>query len=223
MPHVPDVRISALVVTRKCLVIGARRTGPIRDFGFEARNHARKDAAEFCEVILPHLVADIGRKRGARHPAHGTLGFVVAAPQHDAGMIAEAADLVFGLGFDVEFEAVGAGLPVVAEHEVLPDQDAEFVADLVELVGLVVASAPMADHVHVGVAGGFEDAAIVGCRDAIGEAVKRDNVGAFGEDRNAVDDELEGSAPFVGMTIEDDGAEAGLHFALIRGLRLWRC
>ena len=110
-------------------------------------------------------------------------------------MVAQAAHLVLGLGLDVELEVVGARLPVVAEHEVLPDHDAQLVADGVELVGLVVTAAPVADHVHVGVARGLQNAAIIRGGDAVGKAVEWDNVRALGEDGNAVDDEAERTGP----------------------------
>ena len=76
-------------------------------------------------------------------------------------MIAQPPKLVFGFLLHVQLEGVGAGLPVVAEHEVLPDHDAELVADVIELVGFVVAAAPVADHVHVGVHRRLQDLAIL--------------------------------------------------------------
>jgi hypothetical protein len=131
-------------------------------------------------------------------------------------VIAQAAHLVFGLGFDVELEVVGARLPVVAEHEVLPDHDAQFVADRVELVGLVVAAAPVANHVHVGVARRLENAAIVGRGDAIGKAVEGNHIRALGEDGNAVDHQLK-ERPHCPDCDEDDGTQAGLGLACFRG------
>ena len=133
-------------------------------------------------------------------------------------MIAQAAHLVLGLGLDVQLESIGAGLPVVAEHEILPDHDAKLVADRVELVGLVVAAAPVANHVHVGVARGLQNAAIIRGRDAVGKAVERNDVRALGEHGNSVDDKLKAAAPLVEMAIEHDGAQAGFGLALVGGL-----
>src|SRR5258708_25410720 len=101
MPDIPDVRIAALVAIAERFIVGAWRAWPIRNFGFEACHDARKNTAEFGEVILPHLIPNVGGKRGTWRPAHCTFCFVVAAPEHDAGMIAQTADLVFRLGFDV--------------------------------------------------------------------------------------------------------------------------
>ena len=117
------------------------------------------------DIVLPHLELHVGRRACCRSlPVERFFGLVVAAPDDDAGMIAQAPHLVFGFRRDVQLEGIGARLPVVAEHEVLPDHDAEFVAELVELVGLVIAAAPVADHVHVGVRGRLENAAVVGRR-----------------------------------------------------------
>ena len=103
-------------------------------------------------------------------------------------MIAQPFDLVFDLLRDILLEVVGAGLPFVAEHEVLPDHDAEFVAEGVELVGLVITAAPVTDHVHVGSFGRLKDAAILRGGDAGWKTVERNNVGSLGEYRNAVHD-----------------------------------
>ena len=130
-------------------------------------------------------------------------------------MIAQAADLKFGFDFDILLEGVGAGLPIVAEHEILPDHDAELVAEVVELLGFVIAAAPVANHVHVGVAGGLQDAAVLFGGDARGEAVEGDDVGAFAEHGDAVDDELEGASPLIEIAAKDDGAEAGARGSLI--------
>ena len=159
---------------------------------------------------MPHLEADVGGELVAVFPGECDFGFVVAAPDDDAGMIAEAAKLLGSFGSDVEFPVIKAGLPVVAEHEVLPDHDAEFVADVVELVGLVIAAAPVSDHVHVGVHRGLEHVAVLLRGYASGEAVEGNDVGTFAENGDTVDDELERASPLIGLAAKDDGAQAGL-------------
>ena len=129
-------------------------------------------------------------------------------------MVAQPPHLVFGLGFDILLEGVCARLPLVAEHEILPDHDAQFVADGVELVGLVVAATPMTNHVHVGVARRLENAAIVGRGDTVWKAVEGDHVGALGEDRNPVHHQLKRAAPLVQFATQNDGAQSDLHVAL---------
>ena len=72
--------------------------------------------------------------------------------------MAEPPHLRLGLGADaVEERGVGRVHPA-AEHEVLPDQDAQLVAGVVEGVVLVDAAAPDAEHVHVRVGGALAPA-----------------------------------------------------------------
>src|SRR5580698_2158572 len=198
MPHVPQMRVAALVLGAELFVVGAWGTGPVWRFGVQPFDDAIEDAAELGEIVLPHLHAHVRGKLVASGPVEGGLSFVVAGPKNDAGMVAQAADLVFGFSLHRELETVGPRLPVVAVHEVLPNHDAELVADLVELVALVVAATPMANHVHVGVASRLKDAAIVRRRDAIRKAVEWNDVRAFGEDGYPVDDKLKAAAPLVG-------------------------
>src|SRR5208337_652987 len=217
MPDAPIVEIAGLEAGGSFLVIGAGRTGPVGRFGSQAIDGAGENAAEDGEIVLPHLIANGGGQLFAATPMHGLFGFVVAGPDDDAGMFAQAADLEFGFEFNVLLEGVGAGLPIVAEHEVLPDHDAEFVADVEELLGLVIASAPVADHIHVGVACGLQDAAILFGGDARGETVEGDDVGALAEDGDPVDYELEGAAPLIEIAAKNDGAKAGASRGLVFG------
>ncbi len=76
------------------------------------------------------------------------------------------------------------------------------------MLALVDPAAPHADHVHVGLSRGAQVARIVVAREARDETVRRYPVRALGEDRAAVDDELECFAPFVGMAVEHDGTQA---------------
>src|SRR5580704_15373234 len=156
VPDGPVVHVAGGLAGSEVFVVGAGRAGPVGRLRVEAFDDAWDGAAEEQQIILPDLHTRfdgqaLDELAGPR-PGKGAFGLVVAAPHDDAGVIAETGDLVFGFLLDVLAEPIGAWLPVVAEHEVLPDHDAQFVADVVELVGLVVAAAPVADHIHVGVA-----------------------------------------------------------------------
>ncbi|KAG0914407.1 hypothetical protein G6F31_021408 [Rhizopus arrhizus] len=84
----------------------------------------------------------------------GGLFLVVATPQHDAGVMPQAAHVVACFGHHAGTERrIVARLHATAEHEVLPHQQAEFIGDVEERIVLVVATAPVAQHVHVGIAG----------------------------------------------------------------------
>src|SRR5690606_20908201 len=88
------------------------------------------------------------------------------------------------------------------KHEVLPDADAQFVADVVKGVVLINAAAPHAQHVHVGGGSIHQQTAVIVGGQARDEGIRRNPVGAFGEERHAVDGELERFAPFVRVTIQ---------------------
>ena len=91
------------------------------------------------------------------------------------------------------------------EHEVLPDQDAELVAQVVEEVGLVDHRAADADHVDAGVAQTLERGAIAtGIRIESGD-IQRSPADTAAEHWNAVDAYAETLA--VGVTVDLQGAE----------------
>ena len=90
-------------------------------------------------------------------PAERAEELVVAAPERD--VVADAGGLVGDLALDLGEELLGGGVEVAGEHEVLPDEEAEGVAGLVEGGRLVAAAAPDADHVHVGVRRGLQQGA----------------------------------------------------------------
>ena len=87
-------------------------------------------------------------------------------------------------------KAVG-GVAHAGEHEVLPDHEAELVAQLVEIVGLVLAAAPDAQHVHVGGAGALQQVAHRGGGDARGDGIGWNPVRPHRRDVAAVHPHLE--------------------------------
>src|SRR5205085_6578856 len=114
-------------------------------------------------VVVPEL------RRQVLLPAPvlpGGLDLVVAAPDDDARMIPQTLDVIRGLGADVVQESLVARIHAAREHELLPDEQAKLVAEAVELVRLVDAAAPDAQHVHVRVPRGFEELAVSLRRDA---------------------------------------------------------
>src|SRR5271156_1682424 len=147
-----------------------------------------------------------------------SFDLIVSAPDHNAGVIAQALDLVDRLLPDVFLEGNVAWNHVSTEHEFLPDHDPEFVADIVEIIGLVVAAAPLTDHIHVRVASRLENVAVNFRSDAIGEAIEGDYISALGEHRNAVDHELETLAPLIGSATQLYGTQSSFCFGMRRGI-----
>ena len=104
------------------------------------------------------------------------------------------------------------------EDELLPDEDAVAVAQIVEAFLFVQAAAPDAQHVLVRFDGRADQALEVRVADARREGIGRDPVRALGEDRHAVDDELPRLAPLIRLLAQLDGAQADL----VRGRLLQR-
>src|SRR4029077_18632683 len=73
-----------------------------------------------------------------------------------------------------------------SEHEILPDHDAQFIADVIEVVRLVVATAPVPDHVHVSISRRLQNLPMLRRRDASWEAVEWNYIRALGKDRNPI-------------------------------------
>src|SRR5579863_7149965 len=113
-------------------------------------------------------------------------------------MIAQALDLVDGLLPYIFLKGNVAWNHIAAEHEFLPHHDAQFIADIVKVAGLVVTASPFTDHIHVRISRILENLAMNLGRDAIGKTVERNYVGAFAEDRNSIDYKLKTLAPLIG-------------------------
>src|SRR3977135_1016977 len=70
------------------------------------------------------------------------FNLVIAAPQRNAGMIAQALHLLDHLLPHTFLKGGISRDHGSAEHEILPDHDAQFIADVIEVVRLVVAAPP---------------------------------------------------------------------------------
>ena len=71
------------------------------------------------------------------------LHFVIPAPEGDAGMMAQTADVVVKFGTDIFHKSiVEGGVSSASEHEILPDANAKFIAEVVERISLVETTAP---------------------------------------------------------------------------------
>src|SRR5580698_5578000 len=74
---------------------------------------------------------------------------IVAAQEGEARPVPDPLHLVFGLVGGARDERGIARIHRAGEHEILPDEKAELVAEVVEVLGLIYPSAPNPDHVHV--------------------------------------------------------------------------
>ena len=85
-------------------------------------------------------------------PVHEAPEVLVAAvPEHEGRVRGQAGDVLAGLRLELVPERLLLGVRRAGQQEVLPDQQAALVAELVEVLGLVDPAAPDADEVEVGV------------------------------------------------------------------------
>ena len=122
-------------------------------------------------------------------------------------MVAQAADVVHKFCSDILLEFLGQVVNSAGEHKVLPDQQAQFVTDIIEEVVGVIAAAPDPDAVHVGSPGILQQpAGPLGIYSGQ-QVVLGDVVGTHGEDIDAVDTVGEGFTPFILAAADRHGAK----------------
>ena len=215
VPDVPEVGIAGFFVEEFVAVaVGFMRgAGPVGALGVDFGEDVGDEFVPEWGVIVPRAVFPLAVA------VEALFEFVVAAPEDDAGVVSQAADVIFGFGGDVGHE-VGeeGGVGVAGEHHVVPDADAQFVADVVEPVFQIEGAAPDADHVGVAEGGLFQEVAVIGGAFAILNDVHGDDVGAFGKEGDVVGREFKAAAPFVFVLAEFDDAEADAVAPEVEGL-----
>ena len=169
---------------------GVRAAGPVRPGRVELADDARQQV----EVVAAR--PRCGRRAARCQPQSNAAPdvLVVAVPQHQARVRHQPGDVLARLGLDLGGERLLLRVGGAGEQEVLPDQQAELVGRVVEVVALVQAAAPHPQQVDVGVDGLVEPRGVAVAGDAGREAVVGDPVDAADEDRHAVDDEGERGA-----------------------------
>jgi len=106
-------------------------------------------------------------------------------------------------------------LPRVIEHKVLPNHNPQFIVDVVELLRFVIAAPPKTNHVHVGILDGLQNVTGPFHRGCIGKFVERNDICAFGEDRDSIYHKFKRLSPLVGIAPEHDRTEPRAHRASI--------
>ena len=149
VPHDPLVLVAAIAADRlRQRPSRRRRARPVGSGRVLRRDPRRQRVGEEAQVGRAQVLV-AGPAPAPVRPA--PLHLVVAAPQRQAGPMPQPPDLLADLDLEVGQELrVGQRVDAAGEHEVLPDQDSEAVAQVVERLGLVVAAAPDPDHVVVG-------------------------------------------------------------------------
>src|SRR2546426_9091507 len=101
-------------------------------------------------------------------------------------MIPETLHVISGFMSHVLKKRFISRIKAASEHEILPDKNPHFVAKIIEIVTLVDAATPNAEHVHVGVAHGPEQFAISIFADAAPERHRPGPGAAFCKDKHDI-------------------------------------
>ena len=112
------------------------------------RNNALKH-----EEVVTHLA---GLGQPAVFLKHELLHFIVSAPQPQGGMMADPFYVFNKFLTDVGFKGGRQLIYGAGEHEILPDHQPHFIAEVVEPVAGIIAASPYADGVVVGKPGFFK-------------------------------------------------------------------
>ncbi len=130
-------------------------------------------------------------------------------------MVAQPAHIVDRFLADIVEQGLVVRIHRAGEHEVLPHQDAVPVAQVVDIVVLVDAAAPDAQHVHVRIGSRADDLVVDRVGDARQEAVIGDIVGALHEDGNAVEFDIKAGAFRIRRLHDAQGAQPGPDVAAV--------
>ena len=207
VPDRPEVHVARTVVVpgvAKAHQAG-RRAGRPPDRAGRGVFQRRLDGA--VQPVIGDQVA-VAVLAAFLEPGQRAQQFVVAAPEREAGVVIEPGDLPAHLGRHVGQEILGGGVKVAGEHEILPDHQAQLVAQVIKPVRLIAPAAPDADHVHVRVhrraqqvAGGFG-------RDGRPQSIRRNPVRALHEHIAPVDAKGKAGAGGVGVGDQRHRAQA---------------
>ncbi len=77
------------------------------------------------------------------------LGLIVSTPERQRGSVAKTQHLRFGLGQEIGLPQGVLGHHRTSRHEILPHQNALFIAEVIERFVSVISASPDPKHVHV--------------------------------------------------------------------------
>ena len=204
VPHFPVVIVASGEVAAPILA-SIRRGGLILGLRSILSYHLGKGLEEDGLVFLPKpfgLSPTTLLTESLPTPiCPGIQDLVVAAPEGNAGVIAQAAHIVDGLLTNVFKESLIGGVHRAGKHEVLPNKNAVFITKFIETIVLIDTTSPDAQHVHVHLHRIGYGAPIDGIGHARQKDIARDVVGALHEQLLTIEREVEGFTLSVGIRL----------------------
>ena len=208
MPHIPEMRVTAPFARGVIgpVVAAPGRTRPIGRDGV----HLSQCRGKFL-VKKPVVFRQLFPVR-QEFVMIAAKNLVVAAPKGERRPVAQSPPLKLRLGARAGDKFPIRRIKGAGKHEVLPNQQSKFVAQIVKILALIDATTPHADHVHVGLRRADEITFVISPSQPGHKAMCRNPVRSFRKNRPAVDHELKRLAPFILMAVEGDRAQANATF-----------
>ena len=209
-PHAPVVHIALGQALRPSPAF-RRRAGPIRTGAVIGIHHQRQDLLE--ESIVTQLDGTVVLFRPPQRllPAPVVITFgdlVAAAPQRQRRMRSQPLHLFQGLYLGIFQESLIVRIHGARIHEVLPNQDAQRVTDVEEIVRRINASTPNAKHVEMGFLGHLEQVQGMFGVDPSLDHLFGNVIGTFGKHRHAVHLKVKRTPRLVRFLNHLDGLDA---------------
>ncbi|MMZ63268.1 hypothetical protein D1872_255130 [compost metagenome] len=104
------------------------------------------------------------------------------------------------------------------EHEILPDQNAMLITQVIEYLCFIYTPTPDAQHVHIGLHSGTNLMQITIRSDLRYEAVVRNVVSAFAEDRDSVQLQIKARSCLIPLANQTNGSESRAHLMIAQQL-----
>ena len=129
-------------------------------------------------------------------------------------MVAQSLDLMPHLLADILQKVGRRGIERAGEHEVLPDQQPMFIAEVIEPVRLILSPTPHPDYVHIRGERALEEIFDNLAGLPLRQGIRRNPIRAFAENRHPVDLKQKGSAMGVlfGDELNRPQADTLFHF-----------
>src|SRR5699024_3398902 len=122
---------------------------------------------------------------------------IVAAPQSQGSVMAQALDIFYKFLSDICLEFRGQLIYGAGEHKVLPYSQTQLVTDIIEPVVRVEAAAPYTDHIVIGKLAVFQKLSGLFRASSSQQMLFRNIVGAHGKECLAVDLMGKALAPLI--------------------------
>src|SRR5262245_162055 len=112
-------------------------------------------------------------------------------------MVSQSLHVIDRLPSHVIKKRLVSRIHAASEHEILPDEDSHLIGNLIEMIRLINAAAPDADHIHVGIADRSKKLVVFFVRDARRKNIGRYPVRSPAKHGNAVDNERKALSKFI--------------------------